>query len=288
MTRITLTGSVGLKGKNAYSDIKRIQISLNKLASLINLKEPLAEDSSLGSNPAKSKTVGAIKSFQALMVGMAKPDGRIDVNGRSHKTLSKVLDKTKINQSKLPSIKIAPFSIIWPLKKNKIRRGSKRHTFGYVRRNRDGSKRGHQGWDFEARVGTPVYSIATGKVEYFRNFGDYGKQLCVSFLFNDKIHYAFYAHLKSVTVSKGDLVHAGEHIGYTGDSGNAKNDDVREEHLHFEIRLAPYVDRGLAGRIDPFNVFKKCPLSAPQIQSSALPQCFVDTSVSFSKILDNR
>ena len=126
MTRITLSGSVGLKGKNAYSDIKRVQISLNKLTRLINLKEPLAEDGSLGSNPAKSKTVGAIKSFQAVMVGMANPDGRIDVNGRSHKTLSKVLDKTKINQSKLPSIKIAPFSIIWPLKKNKIRTGTKR------------------------------------------------------------------------------------------------------------------------------------------------------------------
>ncbi|MDP2574652.1 M23 family metallopeptidase [Vibrio penaeicida] len=286
MTRITLSGSVGLKGKNAYSDIKRIQISLNKLTRLINLKEPLAEDGSLGSNPAKSKTVGAIKSFQAVMVGMAKPDGRIDVNGRSHKTLSNALGKTKSITSSLPSIRVVPFSIIWPLKKNKIRRGLVNHTFGNVRRNDDGSVRAHQGWDFEARVGTPIYSIATGKVEYFRDHGLYGKQLCISFAFNEKIHYAFYAHLKSVNVSKGDIVFAGQHIGYTGDSGNAKCDDVRDEHLHFEIRTSAYSGRSLAGRISPFKVYKKCPLRAPHIQSFTIPQCKVDANVNFSKIFD--
>ncbi|ENZ0710068.1 N-acetylmuramidase domain-containing protein [Vibrio parahaemolyticus] len=85
---IRLSGSVGLGGKNVDSDIRTVQRSINQLlGSLKGIKE-LKVDGKLGSRPENSKTVAAIKAFQKNLVGIARPDGRIDVNGRSHRKLN--------------------------------------------------------------------------------------------------------------------------------------------------------------------------------------------------------
>lgn len=44
--------------------------------------------------------------------------------------------------------------IYWPLTQNKIRRGLSNHTLGYVR---DKGAKGHWGWDFFAKEGTPLF-----------------------------------------------------------------------------------------------------------------------------------
>lgn len=61
-------------------------------------------------------------------------------------------------------------------------------------------------------------------------------------------YYLFYAHLSKVNVEKGDRVVAGEIIGSSGVSGNAKN--TKAPHLHFEIRDKSNVG-GLSHRINP-------------------------------------
>ncbi|MCV5917923.1 hypothetical protein OFN60_31360, partial [Escherichia coli] len=63
------------------------------LGSLKGVKE-LKVDGKLGSRPENSKTVAAIKAFQKSLVGMVRPDGRIDVNGRSHRKLNDYLKRT--------------------------------------------------------------------------------------------------------------------------------------------------------------------------------------------------
>ncbi|CCN68937.1 DUF5675 family protein [Vibrio nigripulchritudo] len=77
-----------------YRDIILVQRSLNKLNHLLVGIPILKEDGSVGRNPDKSKTVAAIVSFQKNVAKMIRPDGRIDVNGKTAKTIDKALQQT--------------------------------------------------------------------------------------------------------------------------------------------------------------------------------------------------
>ncbi|MGF1723821.1 M23 family metallopeptidase [Photobacterium nomapromontoriensis] len=141
-----------------------------------------------------------------------------------------------------------------------------------VRRNRDGSPRPHQGWYLHALPGTPIYAVSYGKVEFVRNWQDYGLQICISFEHKGTKYFAFYAHLKSVNVKTGDAVTVGEHIGHSGASGNAGRMLSKEQHLHFEIRIVANPGKGLVGRISPIRIYNVCSLKSPILQQSQLPQ----------------
>ena len=153
--------------------------------------------------------------------------------------------------------------IQWPLAHNVIRRRALANTFGMVRHNRDGSKRPHQGWDFEAPIGTPCFAIADGTVALINRAGDYGNLVAIAFPFGGKTLYAVYAHLSAIEVALGESVEKGRRIGLTGDTGNAKGMQGPDLHLHFEIRTEPRPGRGLAGRISPLTVFGAVPLHDP-------------------------
>jgi murein DD-endopeptidase MepM/ murein hydrolase activator NlpD len=150
--------------------------------------------------------------------------------------------------------------IQWPLAHNMIRRNQVSNTFGMVRRNRDGSKRPHQGWDFAAPVGTPCFAIASGKVALIKTLGDYGNTVVLAFKSRGETYYATYAHLSEMAVKVGDAVAKGGKIGLTGNTGNARDMRGPDEHLHFEIRTVPAPGRGLAGRISPLKIFREIPL----------------------------
>lgn len=154
-------------------------------------------------------------------------------------------------------------TIGWPLAHNLIRRKAVSNTFGMVRHNPDGSKRPHQGWDFEAPIGTPCFAIADGKVAFVNRTGDYGNLIALGFPFEGKTLYAAYAHLSAIEVALGASVRKGQRIGLTGDTGNAKGMTGPDLHLHFEIRTEPRPGRGLAGRISPLTVFRSVPLDQP-------------------------
>ena len=150
-------------------------------------------------------------------------------------------------------------SVAWPLVRNIIRGKSDHNTFGMVRYS-NGAPKPHQGWDFTAEKGTAAYAIADGKVEFVKNQGDYGLQLCLSFVFSGATYYAFYAHLATTIVSAGAMVKLNDWVGTTGNSGNAENLPASEDHLHFEVRTKLSPAMGLHDRISPLKIFKKCPL----------------------------
>lgn len=152
-------------------------------------------------------------------------------------------------------------AITWPLAYNVIRRRSTSNTFGMVRKRADGTPKPHQGWDFEAKIGMPAYAIADGTVEFVRDRGDYGLQLCIEFKLGNKSYWAFYAHLEKVYVAEDDVVQRNSLICKTGESGNAEGMPVADQHLHFEIRTKAEPSLGLQDRVSPFVVFGKCPLT---------------------------
>jgi len=87
--------SVGIGGKNSLNDVKAVQTSLNQLMHLIPPTKSLVVDGKLGFKPELSKTVNAIMLFQKKIAGMVRPDGKIDVNGKSHKKINEKLSAVK-------------------------------------------------------------------------------------------------------------------------------------------------------------------------------------------------
>ena len=130
--------------------------------------------------------------------------------------------------------------------------------FGMVRSQRH---KPHQGWDLYAELGSKVYAITPGKVQYTRLHGDYGLQLCL-LLKGSEIEaiarrlganhlYAFYGHLSACLFHQGAEVKEQDTIALSGNSGNAAN---TPPHLHFEIRREAHLGTGLHGRINPGDV----------------------------------
>lgn len=89
----------------------------------------------------------------------------------------------------------------------------------------------HTGTDFSMPCGTPVYAANAGTVEIDTTQPWAGPYL-VRITSGPLALATWYAHMESVTASRGQPVTAGDQIGTTGDLGNA-----RGCHLHFEVHI---------------------------------------------------
>jgi murein DD-endopeptidase MepM/ murein hydrolase activator NlpD len=91
-------------------------------------------------------------------------------------------------------------------------------------------KRMHQGIDFSAQIGTPIYATADGQiitVEF--SFTGYGNMVEIDHGFGYKTRYA---HMHGFAVRKGQRVKRGELIGYVGNTGLSTG-----PHLHYEVHI---------------------------------------------------
>lgn len=91
-------------------------------------------------------------------------------------------------------------------------------------------RRMHQGIDFSAQIGAPIYATADGtilKVEY--SFTGYGNMVEIDHGFGYKTRYA---HMHGFAVRIGQKVKRGELIGYVGNTGLSTG-----PHLHYEVHI---------------------------------------------------
>ena len=133
------------------------------------------------------------------------PDGRIAYFDRSGKSLRKFLMRTPIDGARLSS-----------------RFGMRRHPIlGYNRM--------HQGVDFAAPTGTPIYAAGAGKVEIAKRNGGYGKYVRIR---HTGDYSTAYAHLSGFAkgITPGRRVRQGQVIGYVGTTGRSTG-----PHLHYEV-----------------------------------------------------
>lgn len=89
----------------------------------------------------------------------------------------------------------------------------------------------HSGTDFSAPCGTTVYAAHAGTIEIDTSQGWAGPQL-VKVTTGPGSLTTWYAHMQSVSVSRGQTVAAGEPVGQVGKEGNGSGC-----HLHFEVHL---------------------------------------------------
>ncbi|SEK17635.1 M23 family metallopeptidase [Pacificibacter marinus] len=111
----------------------------------------------------------------------------------------------------------APFAL--PLK------SSFRYTSGFGQR----WGRMHEGTDFAASYGTPIYSTADGVVTFAGWSTGYGRLVKIQHEFGIETRYA---HQSQLMVKVGQRVSRGQQIGAMGNSGRSTG-----THLHYEVRV---------------------------------------------------
>lgn len=110
--------------------------------------------------------------------------------------------------------------------KNSFRFTSK---FGFRRDPKTGGRRMHNGVDFAAGLGTPLYATADGVVTHAGWGSGYGRLVKIQHEFGIETRYA---HMSKMRVKVGQRVSRGDHIGDMGASGR-----VTGVHLHYEVRV---------------------------------------------------
>jgi murein DD-endopeptidase MepM/ murein hydrolase activator NlpD len=121
----------------------------------------------------------------------------------------------------------APFTVhdaIFPI------RG--KHDLGQSAANNFGGGRGHQGQDMFATCGTPLVAVRAGRVQFAAAQSRAGNYVVLQSA--DGQSYAYMHMRDAALVNKGDVVYAGQRVGFVGQTGQATGC-----HLHFELWTAP-------------------------------------------------
>jgi len=138
---------------------------------------------------------------------------------KSYDEIAKLASKKKEMLASIPSIQPVPNEDL-----ERVASG-----FGYRIHPIYKTSKFHEGIDFTAPHGTPIY--ATGKAQVVKrkySKRGYGNQLVLNHGYGYKTEYA---HLQSFKVKKGETVERGELIGTIGKSGLSTG-----PHLHYEVR----------------------------------------------------
>jgi len=111
------------------------------------------------------------------------------------------------------------------------------------------SRRIHEGVDFRAKRGTPVFASEKGEVIYVgQSLKGYGLMVVIA---HGDDWSSTYAHLSRASVRRGDSVVKGQRIALSGNSGRTSG-----PHLHFEIRKG-------ADPLDPLLFLKRGNIKLP-------------------------
>jgi murein DD-endopeptidase MepM/ murein hydrolase activator NlpD len=97
----------------------------------------------------------------------------------------------------------------------------------------------HTGLDFAAPTGTPILSVTNGTVTSVGSAGAYGNQVIVTTEDGEEL---WYCHMNSFAATEGQVVRAGDVLGYVGSTGNTTG-----PHLHLEVRP------GAGDPVDPYS-----------------------------------
>ena len=96
---LSISRSVGRGGSNNRNDVETVQQLINANIGLITPLAPLDVDGKVG-----NKTIGAITEYQSRVVHMRSPDGVVDPNGKTLRTLNQ-----RANRGPAPANRTAVF-----------------------------------------------------------------------------------------------------------------------------------------------------------------------------------
>ncbi|MEC5165777.1 murein DD-endopeptidase MepM/ murein hydrolase activator NlpD [Flavobacterium sp. PL11] len=150
---------------------------------------------------------------------------RMDVIAKELAVQSKSLDDIlKLADAK--SDFLAAIPAIQPVRNENLKRMAS--GFGYRTDPFTKVKKMHQGMDFTAKTGTPIYATGDGVVTKADNSASgYGNHIVIRHGFG---YETLYAHLSKYKSRAGQRVKRGDIIGYVGSTGRSE-----APHLHYEV-----------------------------------------------------
>lgn len=130
-------------------------------------------------------------------------------------------------------------------------------SYGWRRNPVTGRHAMHEGLDFAAPRGTPIYAASGGVVAQARAVSGYGKMVEID---HGNGLMTRYAHASSLHVKPGDVVEKGQMVAKVGSTGRSTG-----SHLHFEVRMAGYP-------LDPTLFLAKPDTSGQLMAGATLPE----------------
>ena len=150
---------------------------------------------------------------------------RIDVLNKELVIQSKSLDEIlKLADAKSDFLSAIP--AIQPVRNENLKRLAS--GFGYRTDPFTKVKKMHEGMDFTAKIGTPIFATGDGVVTKADNSASgFGNHIVIRHGFG---YETLYAHLSKYNVRAGQHVKRGDIIGYVGSTGRSEG-----PHLHYEV-----------------------------------------------------
>jgi murein DD-endopeptidase MepM/ murein hydrolase activator NlpD len=214
--------------------LEKIQDKDNNLYRVLLEKQPIPAT-------VRQAGFGGADKYEGLL-GYDNSDLLVETSKKVD-VLSKKLDIQTDSYSELlvlAKLKMSELQSMPAIRPVSDRRASISSMFGYRMHPILKRRKMHDGIDFTAPIGTPVYAPADGTVESAGYDGGLGRTLKIRHGFG---YLTVYGHLSQIKTVPGQKVKRGELIALIGNSGLSSG-----PHLHYEV-----VHYGVL--IDPINFF---------------------------------
>jgi murein DD-endopeptidase MepM/ murein hydrolase activator NlpD len=150
---------------------------------------------------------------------------RVDILSKELAIQSKSLDEI-LKLAKAKDNLLSAIPAIQPVKNENLRRMAS--GFGYRTDPFTKARKMHEGMDFTAKTGTPIYATGDGVVARADNSASgFGNHIVIRHGYG---YETLYAHLSKYKARAGQRVKRGDIIGYVGSTGRSE-----APHLHYEV-----------------------------------------------------
>lgn len=216
----------------------RLDAQSERLAKLAGEKSTV-RDNSADTKNAKTLAKPELGSPVSSLAGTANVGGPLVENAPLSETelqakIADLIEKIEFSTERLSSIeaKLLQQSVLKDTLPNSspVAAAFNSSSFGWRIDPFNGHKAFHEGLDFTAGTGTPIYAAAGGIVSTAEQTPDYGKLVKIDHGSGLETRYA---HASKLFVRAGERVEKGQKIAEVGSTGRSTG-----PHLHYEIRLA--------------------------------------------------
>lgn len=209
--------------------IMRLDAQSERLAKLAGEKKPLPEK--IGPNtpkvgPKDEKVESASRGGPLVLNA---PITELDLQKKITETMAKIdFDTDYLSDIEAKLLQQSVLKDMLP-NSSPINAAFNSSSYGWRIDPFNGNKAFHEGLDFSAATGTPIYAAAGGIVTTAERTPDYGNIVKVDHGSGLETRYA---HASKLMVKVGDRVEKGQIVALVGSTGRSTG-----AHLHYEIRL---------------------------------------------------